>query len=303
MISDSIVMDRAVGIGMSEPEQWRRFKRLREEASEDELLALVEHKDVVVRCYAFRALAERESPQVFPILVRHLGDTHVVRTLSGCIEWSEKAADYFLATVSPRHRDFAAGFVMDDDQYAKVDSILLFRPRLELVARASMLDDLEPRPEWYSRVRQLVEKERVDAALRALARYRRREDIPRIRDAIASTDQRLAGLAAVAAFPDASFYPTLVERFRTLRRERMEAPAEFRELCIALARYDRPEVAAMFRDALSDRSAAIAIKIALQLTPHDSYQDVEDLISLSEMEAYEVEWNVERERIGGPTRR
>lgn len=256
MANERMVTTRHVGRGGTEPEQWRRYLRLRDAATDDDLLALVDHNSPVVRCYAFRALAERRHAEAFPILVRHMMDTTVVTVFSSCLLSGEAVADYLLGTVSPSHVYFASGAVLNAEQRATVDSILLFTPHLRLLHRRWLLDRLPASEGSYQRLRVLVVAERESDALAALARHRRPEDRPLILAAIRSRQRDLLynGLQAADAFPDESFYNDLVKVFRRHRAEGEESNGEFERVCIALAQYPRSSTVTLFRDAPREKS-------------------------------------------------
>ena len=48
-------MSEGVGVSGMRPGQWNNFEELKKYASVDELLALTNHKNGVVRCYSFWA--------------------------------------------------------------------------------------------------------------------------------------------------------------------------------------------------------------------------------------------------------
>src|SRR5688572_29738618 len=79
----------------------------------------------VVRCYAFQALVERNTNDVFSIALYHLSDTTTIHTLFGCLGGSQKAGDFFLQTVLEKDENGKL-YRMNDKQKAAIDSILLF---------------------------------------------------------------------------------------------------------------------------------------------------------------------------------
>jgi hypothetical protein len=66
-------------------DQWKRYEQLQKAATRNQLTALTDHKNPAVRCYAFQALVQRHSENVFVVLMNHLKDTAIVETQSGCI--------------------------------------------------------------------------------------------------------------------------------------------------------------------------------------------------------------------------
>jgi hypothetical protein len=305
-----VVTSHSVGDDGREPEQWRRFQRLRNQASAERMIELTKHRSPVVRCYAFRGLAIANHPGLFTVLQRAVCDTAIVRTFMGSDVSEERVGDYALGAVSPRHFDFARGYRLSKDEHRVVDSLLLHRPGLRLRARRWMLDVLEPRPEEHARLRDLVLVEKEFAALPALLRLRRDTDVELVHQALGSRslDLLLAGLRAVEAFPADTLYPPLVQMFVEMRRDRKEVMPEFRRLCIALAAYPRAPTVALFTTAIEDRTsprwayAASAIKLGLTLHRHEDYDGLLEEIELADADRHFFGIDLAGEREPGPTR-
>ena len=79
---ENMLNDEGVGIGWSQNDQWERYIKLSEVATEEALVKLTDHENAVVRGYSFQALAKNKSSQVFPILINHLADTATVTSFS-----------------------------------------------------------------------------------------------------------------------------------------------------------------------------------------------------------------------------
>lgn len=116
------------------------------------------------------------------------------------------------------------------------------------------------------------------------------------------------GVTAVAEFPDEAFHRPLIETFGRIRRAKSESTGGFRKACIALAKFQRREVASLFRGALAERDrhrrSAVrqAITVALRLAPHSYYDELERAIELNELEARSIEGDMEYETGSAPTR-
>lgn len=203
----NVLMGGAVGIAGERPKQWDRYEILRSKATDRELLALTNDTNVVVRCYAFQALATRSKTDLFSIVVQHLSDTTTVHTLYGCLGGSQKAGDFFLETIMEiRGNDSFER--LTEKQKAIIDSLLLFdNSRLE--ARDNLLAEIEPLEKNYKRLRQLATEENNKMAFVALSKFKQQEDKPLIEQLLKDTDSQTYGFAAVVNFPDASFFPIL----------------------------------------------------------------------------------------------
>jgi hypothetical protein len=257
MVSEGMVMESCVGYTCIEPEQWQWYLQFRAAATDAELIRFVEHVNPVVCCYAFRALVDRNHPDVFDILIGRLTDTTTVRVFSGCNIIDMAVADDMITAVQ-RKRVGASQSVLSTAQRTTVDSLLLYTPNLKFGNRRRLLEGLKPREEDHPRLRQLVVEEGENDALVALARHRRPEDCPLVLAALRSEDRNILykGLGAVHAFPDESFYGELVGVFRRLLAAHYTYPFfPLEQVCITLALYPRASTVALFRDALRETLA------------------------------------------------
>ena len=89
--------------------------------------------------------------------------------------------------------------------------------KLGLSERSKILSEMEPRPEYYERVREVWMKDTIPGALALLAKYRREEDFMFIMHTLEQYDAKniysrlfaLEALKAVANWPDARFVPAI----------------------------------------------------------------------------------------------
>jgi hypothetical protein len=102
MEQENTFCDVGVGRGYIKGEQRKRFDRLKQEATAEELLALTDDSNPVIRCYAFLALADKHHPDVFVILLRHFADKEEVEIVSGCIGEITTVGEVFLAIAEGR---------------------------------------------------------------------------------------------------------------------------------------------------------------------------------------------------------
>ncbi|PHN07763.1 hypothetical protein [Flavilitoribacter nigricans] len=224
--AENTLMGEGVGIGGIRPEQYDRFERLKTIASENDLRRLTRHDNAVVRCYAFWALADQQSPGLFPILRDHLQDTARVEQIFGCVISQISVAGFYIELLMPP-------FLVTEDYYrenqsqlsasekSQLDSIVLYQ-EIALPYRNDVLRDHTPKAADYNRIRELV-VDRMHVALSALARYRKKDD----RELILSfrenmegngvfTDQDESLFSAIAAFPDDYFLPFLEDHGRQI---------------------------------------------------------------------------------------
>ena len=90
-------MGSAVYYGGIRPKQYDNFEKLKETATQRELIELTNHPNGVVRCYAFWALSKDKSVDLFQIILNHINDYELVKTQFGCIGGQEKVGDFFIS--------------------------------------------------------------------------------------------------------------------------------------------------------------------------------------------------------------
>ncbi len=133
---------------------------------------------------------------------------------------------------------------------ACVDSIVLYSavprgiPKLELSERSTILAEMEPRPEYYERVREVWMKDTVPGALVLLAKYRREADFKFIMHTLEQYDETdndrclyaHNALNAVANWPDPRFVPA-IEKIVESEAAKREGPNGGESLAKALLAY------------------------------------------------------------------
>jgi hypothetical protein len=246
---DNVLMGSAVGIAGSRPEQWDRYVALRSMATDAELLALTSDTNTVVRCYAFQALVERNTIDLFPVALRHLSDTAAVHTLYGCLGGSQKVGDFMLGKISPR-RSQDGNYVMSRSQWTIIDSLLLYENDNRLEARERLLITMKPLKEYYIPVRRLVTEEYNKTAIVALSKYRKQQDIFLIKELLNDANSQELGFGAVTNFPDRSFYPFLEKALK----DKIENSRDdgLQELYYAIVQYKDEASRQLLKYALSE---------------------------------------------------
>jgi hypothetical protein len=171
MAAENVVMGSAVGFAGIRPEQWDRYEKLSRLATDEELTALTDDTNVVVRCYAFQAMVERRRIDPFPVLLRHLSDTAYVHTLYGCIGNTQKVGDFYLACMG-MSGDGSSIRRLNKKQQAIIDSILIFG-KINLVARDELLNRVPVESKYYNRLRGLAMYENSMEAVIGLAKFKK----------------------------------------------------------------------------------------------------------------------------------
>jgi hypothetical protein len=199
-----------IGVVGGKTEQYGNFAELQKKATRAELTALTGHPNTAIRCYAFWALSCDSTADLLPIVISHLDDTALVYTQFGCIVSQEKAGDFFF-DVTRQSIDLNSK-KLTPEEYGYLDSVLIYTPN-KLYARNRAIDSARLTEAFYRRTKELVLKENSQSALIALAKFRRKEDIPLILKSRLAEDNHgpLFFYMAICEFPDQAFRPLLKE--------------------------------------------------------------------------------------------
>ncbi|TND10015.1 MAG: hypothetical protein FD123_697 [Bacteroidetes bacterium] len=150
---------------------WSDFSTLRNKATLDELKELSRHPDPVVRCYAFLAVAYRDSSSILPLLLEHVTDTQKVLTRIGCFNESDEAGHLMYTLVLGSW----GNYTLDEKEVARFDSVVLHHPSKTIRVRESALSRIKNQPEHYDIIRAEALTGNKKAIV-ALATYRNLQD-------------------------------------------------------------------------------------------------------------------------------
>jgi len=231
--------------GAEPSSQWQRYEKLTELATVEQLIALTDHKNAAVRCYAFQGLASKRSDRVFDVLLKHLTDNEIVDTQDGCIGMSTPVGDYLVEVVTMG----GAWYQLDEAQRERLDRILLNDRSVKLAARTRALRAMKPAPDYYARVRELASDERNPASVRLLAKYRNPADVALISTFFESKSDHETLLYAAREFPHEAFYPLVSQIFEQQWVDKQYG-RELRLCFQVLAQYPRQETLALFERTL-----------------------------------------------------
>ena len=246
--------------------QWKNYESLIQKFSENEIAELCDHKNPIVRCYAFKALTEISSPKVYEILLLHLSDTAEFERFYGCIGDKDRVTDNFLDQVGYDKKE-PTKFNLTEEQYNHIDSILLFRNEIkqrnwsgsiEFRSRRYMLQRTKPLPQIYDRVREIV-TDGVYEALPLLAQYRNPNDTTIFKKLLLDDEFSNRGRTvknyvrnSIKYFPHSSFYPILKEQLISeIGTNAISDSYESFPLYLALVQYPTKDTRSLFETALA----------------------------------------------------
>tara|TARA_R110002050_G_scaffold194907_1_gene329749 strand:- start:235 stop:1179 length:945 start_codon:yes stop_codon:yes gene_type:complete len=305
-IADSIAADNqykssGVGYGGVRTSQWERFLTLKDKAKSEELRQLTNHTNSVVRCYSFQALAERQDSMTFSILLNHLKDNEYVSTFQGCIVSSSTVGDFFVNIVTPKYISLSA-YKLKESEQQNLDSLLIFDPKIKLSAKSRLLKDLQPKPQYHERVRQIAKEERNPTAAITLARFQDEADIDIIKGFFKKEKTEYYAIYAAREFPHKEFYTELVKIFEREWKEKYYDYSKWRILYQALAKYDNQQTLEFFERTINAKkkfrrqTLGKYLIIAITKYPTKNFEDLKPKIKLDDyyMDAVLDEMNIEK---------
>ena len=187
-------------------EQYKNFIKLREKASIEELLILINYNNTVVKGYASWALADKKYLKLFEILATFLNSNETVPTQKGCIGSQDELANEFYYRVYYQ-RYYSKLSISDSifflNQIQKMDSVILYSDK-ETDLLDIALKNNNGKEKTYNRIKQLAEKENI-MALVALAEYKKQVDIP----FLAHLGEK--SFLAISHFPNNAFWDELLQ--------------------------------------------------------------------------------------------
>ena len=77
------------------------FKTFVKETKIEELVSLTECEQPIVRCFAFKALAEKDYRNIREILLHHESDVEIIQVHDRCIQWNIPVREYMLRQLEP----------------------------------------------------------------------------------------------------------------------------------------------------------------------------------------------------------
>lgn len=202
----NVLESEHVGEAGETTDQYRNFIKLREKATIDELLFLLNHKNSVVKGYASWALADREYPKLNEVIKPFIDSGELVKSQDGCIgSTTELASTFYYRILDQRfyNKLTTKDSIFFSSQIQKIDSLIVFSDKNTTVLKEA-LEGNNANPNTYFRVKELALKKNKSAII-ALAKYKKTEDIPILIQL--GEDSFLA----ISSFPDKAFWNFLLK--------------------------------------------------------------------------------------------
>ena len=186
--------------------QYKNFIKLRAKATTKELLLLLKHKNSVVKGYASMALADMKYPKLYDIITPFLESRETVETQNSDIVSNQELSEIFYFEVFYQNninklsRKDSLFFKL---QSQKIDSVIICSQKSKGYILDIALENTDINPNIYFRVKELALNKNKYAII-ALAKYRKKEDIPLL---IGLGEN---SLLAISHFPDKAFWNFLL---------------------------------------------------------------------------------------------
>lgn len=279
--NDIIVYGRA-----NNPKQWQYFTTLKKNANSTELLALTNHPNSTVRCYAYTLLKNKKYEGIFEIVKSHLKDTSKVTIDHGCLLEKVQVSDYMLFRAASF--SFAS---LSKPQQETIDSIVLFDDAIHNDYKKNLLATRTPKPTHYSKIRALSLKG-YPSALIGLAKFRKATDVYLIKNSLQSSnfEQRISGLSATINFPSPELYPLIIDLYNEQSTpDKQFNPIMLRCLYASLAQYTNEQTRQLFTNRIGQFTSTNhqhreLIWLALTKYPHPQFNGLIAALSLSKQE-------------------
>ncbi|MDJ1499200.1 hypothetical protein [Xanthocytophaga agilis] len=212
---------------------------IREHATQEELLQIIQSKNSVLRAIGFDILVARKDSSLFSQVLTHLSDTATVEIWSDDVAYMYNVADYVidksLHKLTQIQKDSLANLLLY--QYSRLQNTFY------------MLEFLPPQEQHYRAIRQLAQipfdgcnQERV---LIALARYKKIQDIELLSSIYGKEDQHcwFGIFRSIEQFPEPAFFPVLQTHLEQVVSKNAPFISDDIEIyCRAVAAYQNAEV-------------------------------------------------------------
>lgn len=278
-----VVLDRMVkGNFLNTDKEVGLLEKLEEVASDSELVQLTDNENAFVENYAFYALASRKNVDQFPILMKHFNDTARVEGQSGLRPTSE----YFLSGMMPYSR-YSYRNKLTERQVATIDSILLFDTTTHFIGKDYILRYMKPDVRYYGQIRSLTITGAQPVSVLILAKYKDRNDITLIKEALRKNSYY--AVLAAREFPDPAFYPSLRKVFKKEWKQLMPYNYYDRQWAVlfeALAQYPSRSTVRLFNkvieldDDSQNQTLQHYLLIALLKYPNTVFKELDARIKL-----------------------
>lgn len=224
---------------------------IRDNASKEELLKLLECDNPLLRVIAYRTIVNKKDKDYFKILLGHLNDTSKVTFWY----FEDAVGDFKVSDLLIRKAE-------DENKLTKnqkrilVDSVLLKHPYLE--TSIWMIQDIEPQEKFYSIIKEKcnIKSDRCGeylSACYALSKFKKKEDLIFLKDKFDKLESPCEDwiFKSIEQNPEQIYFPILEKYFRTkIKRKKQFNSNELRYYARAVASYKNDSSLVLLKDLL-----------------------------------------------------
>lgn len=188
---------------------------LEENATKDELIKLMDSKNPLLRIIAYRTIVNRQEPEYFDLLLRHLSDTARVKwwVFDDVLQYKQ-VSDLMIRTAHYKN-----GLSPIQKKYL-VEKVLLEHPYLDI--STWMIQDINPDEKYYNLIKSRAQTKREYcgdqlSACYALSKFKKDNDVDllyNVFDVDLKNDECVKLIfRSIETFPNEKFYSLLEQYF------------------------------------------------------------------------------------------
>jgi hypothetical protein len=215
-----------------------------------------------------------------PIIMKNLYDTTMISISYGDFGVPIQVAEFVLNCQYRLNKKDSIAILQ---LFSSIDSVMIYDTTIKLAYKTNALKKATPNPKNYDRIREIAIKERHPAAVLALARYKKQEDISVIISYLKDKEINYYAIWAVKEFPDAVFYPFLVGIFKSMWKEKQNRREyyEWWVLYQTLSQYPTDETIKLFKKTVNTHKSKKymlknCLSIAITRYPHPKFEQFKD---------------------------
>lgn len=242
----------------------------------------VEHPEAVIRGYVSNIVLNKYPHEAVEIAIRGMADTADIHFWSGCCGGRETLNEFRVRPIIINKESFK----ISDQYYERLVKTVLYSDQVkQFDAWGRLYENMEPKPEYYPRLKSLFDPKQYIAPIIAIVKYHREEDkqllLSLLKD---SNDDRILYMA-VSAWPDAAFAPALRNRVQSsIQNKEYVSEEQF----IALMQYEEPWAFSLIESSIFNRESSergdedFYFKEAYSAHPTDYFKPIYDKIKQEE---------------------
>jgi len=211
----------------------------------------VEHPEAVIRGYMSNIILNKYPHEAVEIAIRGIADTTEIYFKSGCCGGDRDRLNEFRV----RPLIFLEKFFHDSiPDYERLEKTVLYSDQVkQFDAWGRLYENMEPKPEYYPRLKSLFDPKQYIAPIIAIVKYHREEDKQLLLRLLKDSNDDSILYMAVSAWPDAAFATALRNRVQSsIQNKEYVSEEQF----IALMQYEEPWAFSLIESSIFNRESS-----------------------------------------------